>query len=80
MDITRIVSVVCLGMALTACASTGEPETVSSTADERNRMIAQMEADRADQRDASAALRQREAALERQTETSEAQNRTPNQR
>ena len=80
MDINRIVSVVVLGLALTACASTGEAESANSKVGERNRMIAQMEEDRAERQAAAAALGQREAALERQSEASKAQNRTPQQR
>lgn len=79
MDINRIVLVALLGMALTACASTSEPGATSSKIDERNRMIAQMEEDRAQHQADGAARHEREAVLERQSEARKAQNRTPQQ-
>ena len=81
MSINRMVSLVSISLVLAACASTTESSVAStSDVDERNRMVAQMEQDRAERQEASAAHGQREAALERQSEAERAQNRTPQQR
>ena len=78
MRINRMISLVSVCLALAACASTTE-SSIASTGDvaERNRMVAQMEEDRAERQEAMAAHGQREAALERQSEAERAQNRTP---